>query len=223
MKKVLFTALALTFAITTFTGCKDKGTNTPTTVTVSATNIAGETGDLTEVRAIYATEFDFTSPSFLLTGTTVAAIAPFTNNGFTIGLLPTVEDGNLKELTQANLLGGITLSATFKGTFVYFQPYKGTVADGSLYFRTAQGAVPLVGAYLLYADSAVTIKGETTPQVGVAYDADMDIKVGWQWIYIKSEVIPETTVDPIVPEHTKYTIHTTPFSGVTLGWIYIAS
>lgn len=219
MKKVFFAALSMAFAFTAFTGCKDKTTPAPTAFPVIVAGVTGETEGITEVRASYTSDINFTNPGLLQPGTTaITDNAAFTNNSFSFQFPLTVAAANLKALTQADLVEGITLSASFNGIFAYFQAFKGEEAAGHFAYSATS-----VAGYLIYSDAAVTLKGESAILEGTQYVADVSLNTGWNTIYIKTEAVAESGEgEDLIPAHQKITVQTTRFEGVTLAWNYVA-
>lgn len=221
MKKVIFTALSMTLAITSFTGCKDKGsTPRPNTYSVNVTGVTGETEGITDVKGLYFTEININTfrPNALITNeSNVLASATYADNAFTLAFPLILTGDAFQSVTQEIFPEGVTLSAPFKTLFISFQAYKGTELAGAFYRASAE---PNATASLIYSDAAATINGEGVIG-GDEYAFNVTLTPGWHWIYIQTEdVAADEESDPVVPTHKKYTIQTTAFTGVTLAWTY---
>lgn len=229
MRKVLLASLAMTFAFTAFTACdkKNGGDDDKKVYNVKATSVTGETTDVKQVKAVYTKLDDVDlsraylaeSPGTGTVTTTTAATGEFKNGGFSLDLPKTVAATNLKQYTVADFIEGAKLTVTsFKAVFITFEGYDATKQTGLF---TQRNSGKTLYAVLAYSDTDFKATEGGTGDNKNEYVYNLDIKKGWNTVYVKVEDVDATGEgEDLVEAHKKYTLQTAQLTGI--GWYYTA-
>jgi hypothetical protein len=193
--------------VTVFSGCDKDGNGRigGNASKITATNVINSSSQIATVKAeiYWETSTDW--------GSDAIAQVPYKDNGFTLELPATVLDKYLYLLAE-DVPDGITISdKTAKCNMtIDIKAYDNKANNiGGFYLSNGESAY----AMWAYVDKNVTIKGEYEESGRIFYKYNMDLKKGWNVVYINS------STDKSVYE--RITITTQKLSGVNFSWYFL--
>ncbi len=200
MKKIIFKCglfITLALSIVAFNSCDEgdpeSGSSTPGgnlnadgTLTITASNVANSSSQITAVKAIFYWESSDRSNR----GEDAVAQAPYQNNGFTLSLPASLDAKYLYPIAE-DMPDGITVSDKTVKIFsdMDIEAYNSEGANIGGFALIEEGFVeeedgpeaPYV--MYMYADKDVSIKGEEKMDEDYIQKYDLNLKKGWNVLY----------------------------------------